>query len=275
MICNHVGVETSLEALQWKGTKDFAVATPSVWTVNGDTAGYVRTFGSLSLLLVLNSGHMVPLDKPLQALDMISRFIKKGSFADSKGGVKPKAFLSDITHDSSLMPPIIEENPVPGDRMVAVSFTQNREAPVKSSGVVESGTGRYVVTSSPHGITAEGSSSPIVIKGLTNGVAYTFSVVSEIYEPGNTRTSVASAGSVAVTPGCGAALGDELLGEQRALLINREVSKDPVEDNMELSFSQSQSHGCIHGVCALDGESDRCLCFANYFGEDCSKYRKI
>jgi hypothetical protein len=34
----------------------------------------------------------------------------------------------------------------------------------------------YIVTSSPDGITATGSRSPIIVKGLTNGTSYTFTV---------------------------------------------------------------------------------------------------
>ena len=51
----------------------------------------------------------------------------------------------------------------------SVSFT----APVLTGGSVITG---YTVTSTPGGITASGPSSPIVISGLTNGTAYTFTV---------------------------------------------------------------------------------------------------
>jgi len=278
MICNHIGVETSLEALQWKGAKDFALSTPAVWMVGGETAGYVRSFGSLSLLLVLNSGHMVPLDKPVEALDMITRFIRQRAFADSKGGISPRSSVSDIVQDSALLPPVIEEPPLPGNKMVAVSFIHNREANVHSSGGVESGSGRYIVTSSPHGVTAEGLSSPIVVKGLVNGVAYTFSVVSEVHEASVIRTSIPSAGSVAVTPGCGAALSDDLVNG-RSLLVDRgeeENSAAADYDSMELSLTQATFRvGCRHGVCATDGEKDRCLCFPGYTGEDCSRGSKL
>lgn len=54
----------------------------------------------------------------------------------------------------------------------------------------------YTVTSSPGGITASGTSSPIVVSGLTNGTAYTFTVVATS-ALGN---SVASSASAAVTP---------------------------------------------------------------------------
>ena len=52
----------------------------------------------------------------------------------------------------------------------SVSFT----APTFTG--VPAGITQYRVTSSPGGITATGSSSPIVVTGLTNGTAYTFTV---------------------------------------------------------------------------------------------------
>ena len=54
----------------------------------------------------------------------------------------------------------------------------------------------YTVTSSPGGITATGTSSPITVTGLTTGVAYTFTVTAT----NATGTGPASAASNSVTP---------------------------------------------------------------------------
>lgn len=56
-----------------------------------------------------------------------------------------------------------------GDQQVTVSFS----APASNGGSAVTG---YTVTASPGGITASGSSSPIVVTGLTNGTSYTFTV---------------------------------------------------------------------------------------------------
>jgi trimeric autotransporter adhesin len=66
-------------------------------------------------------------------------------------------------------------------------------APVSNGG---SAITSYTVTSSPGGLTATGASSPLVVTGLTNGTAYTFTVVATNVA-GN---SVASAASTSVTP---------------------------------------------------------------------------
>jgi hypothetical protein len=76
-----------------------------------------------------------------------------------------------------------------GDASASVTFT----APVDVGGGAITG---YTVTSSPTGITGTGSSSPITVSGLSNGTAYTFTVVAT----NAFGTSVASAASDSVTP---------------------------------------------------------------------------
>jgi hypothetical protein len=76
-----------------------------------------------------------------------------------------------------------------GDASASVAFT--------ASSYIGKGTITYTATSSPGGFTGTGASSPITVSGLTNGTAYTFTVV------GNTNygvASVASAASNSVSP---------------------------------------------------------------------------
>lgn len=70
-----------------------------------------------------------------------------------------------------------------------VAFT----APASNGG---SAVTNYVVTSSPGGLTGSGASSPVRVSGLTNGVAYTFTVVAQ----NAIGTGPASASSAAATP---------------------------------------------------------------------------
>jgi hypothetical protein len=78
---------------------------------------------------------------------------------------------------------------VGGNAQASVSFT----APAFNGGSAVTG---YVVTSSPGGITATGTVSPIVVAGLTNGAAYTFTVAAA----NAVGVGAASAASNSVTP---------------------------------------------------------------------------
>jgi len=76
-----------------------------------------------------------------------------------------------------------------GDTTASVAFT--------ASSYIGKGTITYTATSSPGGFTATGASSPLTVTGLSNGTAYTFTVV------GTTNygvASVASAASNSITP---------------------------------------------------------------------------
>ncbi|MEZ8186859.1 beta strand repeat-containing protein, partial [Shewanella sp. 5S214] len=76
-----------------------------------------------------------------------------------------------------------------GDTQANVSFS----APASNGGVAITG---YTVTSSPGGLTASGTGSPLTVLGLTNGTAYTFSVTAQ----SAAGTSAASNASNSVTP---------------------------------------------------------------------------
>ena len=76
-----------------------------------------------------------------------------------------------------------------GNAQASVAFT----APIYNGGSAITG---YTVTSSPGSFTASGASSPINVTGLSNGIAYTFTVVAT----NSVGNSVASTASAAVVP---------------------------------------------------------------------------
>lgn len=87
---------------------------------------------------------------------------------------------------------------VPGAPTIgtATPFKASARVTFTPAGSGGSGVIDYTVTSSPGGITATGKASPITVNGLTNGVAYTFTVKARNV----VGSSAASAASNSVTP---------------------------------------------------------------------------
>ena len=86
LICNHVGTERALLGLPWKHRNDFAMAQRHVWSVqeeknnNPTMSVYVQQFENLLYLKIPNAGHMVPLDRPVLALEMMRAFLYNHNF---------------------------------------------------------------------------------------------------------------------------------------------------------------------------------------------------
>jgi len=91
-------------------------------------------------------------------------------FAFAGGQSVTKKFLYTVGNSCLTVPgkPTIG-TATAGNTQASVAFT----APASNGGSAITG---YTVTSSPGGLTATGTASPIVITGLTNGTAYTFTV---------------------------------------------------------------------------------------------------
>ncbi|KAJ5740963.1 hypothetical protein N7493_000835 [Penicillium malachiteum] len=80
LICNHIGTETYIHSLKWKGATGFETA-PGVWaprhdwTFEGEPAGIYQHARNLTYVLFYNASHMVPFDAPRQTRDMLDRFM--------------------------------------------------------------------------------------------------------------------------------------------------------------------------------------------------------
>lgn len=71
-----------LQKLNWSASDEYKNATRYQWNVGNDLAGYVKTAGNLTEILVRNAGHMVPTDQPAWALDMLRRFTSNLPFVE-------------------------------------------------------------------------------------------------------------------------------------------------------------------------------------------------
>jgi len=79
-ICNWVGGYSWCSNLVWPGQKQFNALNFTDWHVSGQVAGAAKNALNLTFLKVANAGHMVPMDQPKNALDMLRRFLKNQPF---------------------------------------------------------------------------------------------------------------------------------------------------------------------------------------------------
>jgi len=83
IICNELGNRQWVDALEWKGSEEWEQADEATWYVDDEEAGTVTEAGPLSFVSVKDAGHMVPMDQPKHALDMITKFINGESLVHS------------------------------------------------------------------------------------------------------------------------------------------------------------------------------------------------
>jgi serine carboxypeptidase-like clade 4 len=83
-ICNWYGGRDWVRSMDWNQKAEFDKQVDSLtpWKVNGNVAGEFATAGPLTFLAVNDAGHMVPMDQPANALDMLDRFINNKPFGE-------------------------------------------------------------------------------------------------------------------------------------------------------------------------------------------------
>lgn len=72
--------ENYLANLNFSSSAEFKNASRCIWKVDGIVAGYAKTAGNLTEVLVRDAGHMVPTDQPKWAMDLINRLTKNKKF---------------------------------------------------------------------------------------------------------------------------------------------------------------------------------------------------
>ncbi|XP_047312941.1 serine carboxypeptidase-like 48 [Impatiens glandulifera] len=76
LLCNWLGNLWWVMKIEWWGQRQFNDAPITSYIVNGNVEGKLKRYGPLSFLKVFNSGHMVSMDQPKVALEMLDRWTK-------------------------------------------------------------------------------------------------------------------------------------------------------------------------------------------------------
>ncbi len=80
MDCNFIGTDAWLQGLTWSYATEFHSTPRKPWRVNGAVVGHVRSVVNLTQVLVLEAGHLVPMDRPEVALEMFDCFVRDECF---------------------------------------------------------------------------------------------------------------------------------------------------------------------------------------------------
>ncbi|CAL0303087.1 unnamed protein product [Lupinus luteus] len=83
LICNWLGNSRWVHAMEWSGQKQFGASPEVPFVVNGSEAGLLKNYGPLSFLKVHDAGHMVPMDQPKAALEMLKKWTT-GTLSESR-----------------------------------------------------------------------------------------------------------------------------------------------------------------------------------------------
>nr|WP_234902099.1 putative Ig domain-containing protein [Agrobacterium rubi] len=147
-----------------------------------------------------------------------------------------------------------------GDGEATVSFT----APSANGGAAITD---YSVTASPGGATATGTSSPITVTGLTNGTAYTFTVVAN----NSAGSSAASAASNSATPMAAVQLP---VANNVSATVAANSSVNPITLNITggAATSVAIASNPAHGAANISGTSITYTPTAGYSGADSFTY---
>mmetsp|Transcript_6707 Transcript_6707/g.17531 ORF Transcript_6707/g.17531 Transcript_6707/m.17531 type:complete len:487 (+) Transcript_6707:94-1554(+) len=80
-IVNWLGGQAWTRALKWSGHAGFLTAKNTSYIVGGADAGSFKSHGGLTFMKLRDAGHLVPMDQPKTALDMLGKFLKGEPFA--------------------------------------------------------------------------------------------------------------------------------------------------------------------------------------------------
>ncbi|XP_047158533.1 serine carboxypeptidase-like 50 [Vigna umbellata] len=90
-----VQTEVWVKTMKWEGIEEFLNAERKIWKVNGELAGYVQSWNSLTNVVVLGAGHLLPTDQPLRSQAMIEDWVLQKALFENfrKANVSSKSIL--------------------------------------------------------------------------------------------------------------------------------------------------------------------------------------
>merc|ERR1712223_1053436 len=75
-ICNWLGNKKWAKALEWDGKDEFNLAEDKPWYLTtGENMGRIRSHNNFKFLQVYDAGHMVPMDQPQAAVEMLNSWL--------------------------------------------------------------------------------------------------------------------------------------------------------------------------------------------------------
>ncbi len=80
MDCNFIGTDRWIQKLDWSFADEFKGCVRTPWREDGAIVGYAREAQGLTQVLVNGAGHLVPMDQPVVALQMLNRFLEGRAF---------------------------------------------------------------------------------------------------------------------------------------------------------------------------------------------------
>lgn len=66
-----------VNSLVWDGLAGFRSEVERPWNAEGKQAGSFKQWSHLTFLEVFDAGHMVPMDQPIVALQMVNRWVNE------------------------------------------------------------------------------------------------------------------------------------------------------------------------------------------------------
>lgn len=73
--CDYMGGRAMADTIPWSGKSAFSNAALQPWELAGVQAGQSKTYGPLTFIQIENAGHMVPMDQPAAASQVINTLL--------------------------------------------------------------------------------------------------------------------------------------------------------------------------------------------------------